>query len=464
MAERGVWRGRGLAWRIGVAVVAVLLLVAGLIAAALATDVGDDMRDAVVEADEPTVPEPSPGLVPAGGAAPLDPAALARRLEPLATTPAVGDLTGRVVDDETGQVLWERRPDAPRVPASTAKLLTAVAALSRLPSDKRVDTVLAEGTEPGTLVVVPGGDPTMSAGAESGPLFPGSATLTEAADVVRHGGLHPERIVVDPGPYTGPDMGPGWSPVEIAAGNLAPVQPWMLDAGRIDPAEVYSPRHAEPALAAGRALSDELGVDPARVAVSGDPVATAHELGRVHSAPLIDRLRSMLEHSDNVLAEAICREVALDREPDRKADFAGGTRAVVDTLADSGVDMSDVRLADCSGMSSESRISATVLTDVLRLAAAPDASREMRDLLDALPVAGATGTLSGRYEGPSEPGAGWVRAKTGTLTGTSALAGTVTDAGGRSMSFALLARGTSPADARPVLDRIASELRVCDCS
>src|SRR5699024_4375752 len=174
----------------------------------------------------------------------------ARRLEPLATTPAVGDLTGRVVDDETGQVLWERRPDAPRVPASTAKLLTAVAALSRLPSDKRVDTVLAEGTEPGTLVVVPGGDPTMSAGAESGPLFPGSATLTEAADVVRHGGLHPERIVVDPGPYTGPDMGPGWSPVEIAAGNLAPVQPWMLDAGRIDPAEVYSPRHAEPALAA----------------------------------------------------------------------------------------------------------------------------------------------------------------------------------------------------------------------
>src|SRR5699024_7755527 len=49
VAERGVWRGRGLAWRIGVAVVAVLLLVAGLIAAALATDVGDDMRDAVVE-------------------------------------------------------------------------------------------------------------------------------------------------------------------------------------------------------------------------------------------------------------------------------------------------------------------------------------------------------------------------------------------------------------------------------
>src|SRR5699024_1635220 len=117
----------------------------------------------------------------------------------------------------------------------------------------------------------------MSAGAESGPLFPGSATLTEAADVVRHGGLHPERIVVDPGPYTGPDMGLGWSPVEIAAGNLAPVQPWMLDAGRIDPAEVYSPRHAEPALAAGRALANELGVDPARVPAPGDRGATGHD-------------------------------------------------------------------------------------------------------------------------------------------------------------------------------------------
>ena len=171
----------------------------------------------------------------------------------------------------------------------------------------------------------------------------------------------------------------------------------------------------------------------------------------------------MLVYSDNVLAETICREVALARDPDSPADFAAGTAAVVDTLAERGLDMSGVRLDDCSGMSPGNRLSAAVLTDVLRTAAAPDATREMRDLLDTLPVAAGSGTLLDRFSGPSASGAGWVRAKTGTLAGTSALAGTVTSVDGRSMSFALLSSGTEPALARPVLDRIAAALRDCGC-
>lgn len=463
MTERGVWRGRGLVWRGGVVLVVVVLLVAGLVAAALFTDVEDEVR-AVVDAPAETTTELNPGLHAADGTAPVpDPAALARLLGPLATSPAVGDLTASVVDDATGQVLWERRPRDAKVPASTTKLLTAVAALTRLPGDTRVDTVLATGAEPDTLVVVPGGDPTMSGGAEPGPLFPDAATLVGAADVVRAAGVTPSRIVVDPGPYTGPRLGPGWPPSEIAAGNIAPVDAWMLDSGRLDPADEYSPRSGEPALAAGRALARELGVDPERVRVASESVETTGELGRVSSAELTERLRSMLVHSDNVLAEAICREVALDRDPDARADFAAGTAAVLDTLTERGLDMSGVRLDDCSGMSNGNRISAAVLTDVLRTASAPDATREMRDLLDTLPVAAGSGTLIDRFTGPSAAGAGWVRAKTGTLAGTSTLAGSVTSADGRTMSFALLSSGTDPAVARPVLDRIAAEISACGC-
>ncbi|MDV8002304.1 D-alanyl-D-alanine carboxypeptidase/D-alanyl-D-alanine-endopeptidase [Rhodococcus sp. IEGM 1408] len=463
MTERGVWRGRGRTWRIGVVLVVVALLVAGLVAAALLTDVRDDLRGGR-EASTPAAPPPSPALLAADGAAPSpDPAALERILGPLASAPAVGDLTASVVDDATGQVLWERRPRDAKVPASTTKLLTAVAALTRLPADARVDTVLARGAEPDTLVVVPGGDPTMSRGAEPGPLFPGAATLAQAADVVRAAGLTPARIVVSPGPYTGPGLGPGWATSEIAAGNIAPIQPWMLDAGRLDPADEYSPRSAEPALAAGRALARELGVDPERVRVATESVETAAELGRVSSAPLTERVRSMLVHSDNVLAEAICREVALDRNPDQPAGFTAGTAAVVETLTERGLDMTGVHLDDCSGMSPGNRLSASVLTDVLRTAAAPDATREMRDLLDTLPVAAGSGTLIDRFDGPAAPGAGWVRAKTGTLAGTSALAGTVTSTDGRTMSFALLSSGTDPADARAVLDQIAAALRSCGC-
>lgn len=468
MAERGMWRGRGPAWRLGLVLVVVMILVAGLVAAALLTHVDDDLRSvaetgAETEA-EPELSAPSPGLLAASDHAPTpDPAALDRILAPLASDPAVGDLTAQVVDDVTGQVLWERRPHDAKAPASTAKLLTAVAALTRLPADKRVETVFAEGAEPGTLVVIPGGDPTMSGGAAAGSMFPEAGTLARAVDVVRGSGFAPARIVVDPGPYAGPNLAPGWSVGEIAAGNVAPIQPWMLDAGRLDPADEYSPRQSEPMLAAGRALADGLGVDLGQVTVAAEPVATSHELGRVHSAPLAERLRSMLVHSDNVLAEALCREVALDRNPDAKADFRSGTTAVLDTLGERGIDVSGVRLDDCSGLSSGSRLSAAVLTSVLRVASAPDATREMRDLLDALPIASATGTLADRFDGPAAPGAGWVRAKTGTLSGTSALAGTVTSSDGRSMTFALLSSGASPADARPVLDRITAALRTCGC-
>ncbi|MBB1054974.1 hypothetical protein G6017_11805, partial [Dietzia sp. B44] len=44
MTERRVWRGRGPAWRIGVVLVTVALLVAGLVVAALLTDVEGELR------------------------------------------------------------------------------------------------------------------------------------------------------------------------------------------------------------------------------------------------------------------------------------------------------------------------------------------------------------------------------------------------------------------------------------
>jgi D-alanyl-D-alanine carboxypeptidase/D-alanyl-D-alanine-endopeptidase (penicillin-binding protein 4) len=56
-----------------------------------------------------------------------------------------------------------------------------------------------------------------------------------------------------------------------------------------------------------------------------------------------------------------------------------------------------------------------------------------------------------------------VRAKTGTLTGVSSLAGTVVDTDGRLLVFAWLSNGTSPADSRPRLDALAAALRGCGC-
>jgi D-alanyl-D-alanine carboxypeptidase/D-alanyl-D-alanine-endopeptidase (penicillin-binding protein 4) len=85
-------------------------------------------------------------------------------------------------------------------------------------------------------------------------------------------------------------------------------------------------------------------------------------------------------------------------------------------------------------------------------------------MLSGLPVAGGDGTLDDRFTGgESASGRGFVRAKTGTLTGVSALAGVVTDADGRLLTFALMANGTSPAESRPQLDSLAAALRECGC-
>lgn len=84
-------------------------------------------------------------------------------------------------------------------------------------------------------------------------------------------------------------------------------------------------------------------------------------------------------------------------------------------------------------------------------------------MLDDLPVAGATGTLAGRYGSTTRAGAGWVRAKTGSLEGVNGLAGYVVDVDGRVLTFSLLSNGSPAGDARPALDTVASVLRECGC-
>ena len=84
-------------------------------------------------------------------------------------------------------------------------------------------------------------------------------------------------------------------------------------------------------------------------------------------------------------------------------------------------------------------------------------------MLAGLPVAGSSGTLINRYEGATANGRGWVRAKTGTLTGVNSLAGTVLDVEGRVLVFALLSNGPNPVSIRPRLDAMVSQLRSCGC-
>jgi D-alanyl-D-alanine carboxypeptidase/D-alanyl-D-alanine-endopeptidase (penicillin-binding protein 4) len=146
--------------------------------------------------------------------------------------------------------------------------------------------------------------------------------------------------------------------------------------------------------------------------------------------------------------------------------FAGAAGAVRDSLAAAGFDVSGVSTVDGSGLSTEDRVPARLLGQILTSASGPASDQRaarLRPLVTGLSVAGGDGTLDDRFTDDASAGRGFVRAKTGTLTGVSALAGVVSDSDGRLLSFAFMASGTSPAVARPRLDALAAALRQCGC-
>jgi D-alanyl-D-alanine carboxypeptidase/D-alanyl-D-alanine-endopeptidase (penicillin-binding protein 4) len=265
----------------------------------------------------------------------------------------------------------------------------------------------------------------------------------------------------------GAGVAPGWDPTDVAGGYVAPIVPVMLDGGRRDPTVLDVPRTATPASDAAAALGERLvgGATPT-VAVGAAPPG-ARVLGTVDSPPLDELVRTALQNSDNVLAEALGREVA--RAAGEPTTFDGATRAVVRTLGEHGIDTTGVTLADTSGLSVNDRVPPATLAQILAAAAAPTGTdprtAALRPLLDGLPVAGGGGTLADRYVPgtPAAGGRGWVRAKTGTLTGTNALAGVVGTVDGRVLVFALMSNGPDPLTARPRLDAMAATLRACGC-
>ncbi|MGH3693730.1 MAG: D-alanyl-D-alanine carboxypeptidase/D-alanyl-D-alanine-endopeptidase [Pseudonocardiaceae bacterium] len=446
---------------------------------------------AIVPPPAPVVPRPALRPAALDGPAPT-PTGVAAVLDPLVAAGGFGSLSGQVLDPATGTVLWQRNPNSALVPGSTVKLLTASAALLALDHQARLRTTVLAGTEPGTVVLRGGGDPTLSAaGYPAATGYPAAARLDDLVGQVRAAARGPiSRVLIDVSRYAGDALAPGWVAADVAGGYIAPIEPVMLDGGRADPTQENSPRAAKPATAAAAELARRLGADPDTVAPGAAPPGAA-VLGEVSSPAVQDLVAITLRRSDNVLAEALAREVA--RKIGAQPSFSGASQAVLTVLRRHGFDISGVTLVDGSGLSTGDAVPAALLTALLSAASGPDRptatksaatsseaapldaasldddgfhqsrTAALRSLLVGLPVAGGSGTLSERYHGPTFGGRGWVRAKTGTLTGVNSLAGTVLDAEGRVLVFALVSNGPNPVVVRPRLDALAVGLRSCGC-
>jgi len=389
-------------------------------------------------------PAAAPVLAPAaaGGGTPPSAAAERARLDPLLTAYGMGTVTtGVVLDAATGRVLYDHHDGLATTPASTTKLATATAALGLLGPDARLTTTaVATGAGGATRVVlVGGGDPTLR--------LDGLAADTAAALKAR--GTTTVRLGYDTSLYTGPLLHP------IGRNeNLAPLTPLMEDEGRLDGSTSGpAPREEDPAASAAADFAALLGRHGITVDGSAGPAdgKGGTVLARHRSAPLSDLVEQMLTNSDNDLAEALARQVAL--ASGRPASFAGGAAAIRAALTRYGVPLPQASFHDGSGLDHRDALAPLTLARLLALAASPD-HPELRPILSGIPVAGFTGTLSTRFLGAED--AGLIRAKTGTLTGTNTIAGTTETASGRLLVFAFMTQGTSlPDAAEAALDHLA---------
>ena len=371
-------------------------------------------------------------------------------------------LHGVIIDARTGTTLLARGSMATSAPASTAKLTTATAALAVVGGQTRMTTRVVAGPTPGQIVLVGGGDPTLSAArAGAASLYPDAARLSSLAAQVNRTLKRPvTSIVIDTSLYSGSPLGPGWDADDVPTSYASAIQSLVVDGGL--PAAGGTIRSAQPALEAGKALARLLG-RPNVPVISGRARGGATVLGTVRSATVLELVEQALMTSDNVIAEMLGRQVArVEHEP---LSFAGTAAGVRRALASVGFQL-PATMVDGSGLSRRDRLSPAVLVALLRLDTSA-AHPALNQIVSALPVAGWDGSLRLRYLlPPSSSAAGRVRAKTGTLTGVVALAGLVRDRNGRLLIFTFLA-GKVPVDgtfaAETAMDNLVTSFAACGC-
>lgn len=379
-----------------------------------------------------------------------DPGKVAAAVSGALSDPALGSRVEVHVADEDSDLFTYGA--AAGTPASTTKLLTGLASLATLGPDRVFTTKAVR--DAGRIVVVGGGDP----------LFDDDQLEDLARQTVtslQRDGLTTVTVGYDTSLFSGPGEAASWKPTYVTERTVAPISSLWLDEGHTNaagqsiskvPADQVAAKFAQLLTANGIAVDGT--PQPAQAPGDGDVVAS------VESKTLAQILKWTLEYSDNDAAEVIARHVAIERK--EAATFDGAAKAVVDTVAEQGVDVQGVSLYDGSGLSRSDAIPTATLVDVLRTA---DREPGLRVLLTSLGVAGFTGTVSGRFDDLG--GAlGNVRAKTGGLNNVRALAGTAETADGATVYFAVIADGITlghELEAEKAIDRLVASIAGCAC-
>ncbi|TFD32686.1 D-alanyl-D-alanine carboxypeptidase/D-alanyl-D-alanine-endopeptidase [Cryobacterium cryoconiti] len=454
--------------RVTAAAALLLLLGAGAVAAGAATRAPDAAATASVTAVDSTVPLAAPAADPSRPV-PVDAAAAdALRtcsVAALAADPRLADFQAQVLNAATGTVLFDRGGSTPSRTASVLKVLTSAAALDVLGRDHRVTTTVVAGSEPGSVVLVGGGDVTLSrlpTGTES--VYPGAAHLDDLArQTVAAWQANPANppitsLVLDSSLFAGPGWEPSWDELERNAGSMSDVTALQVDGDRDDPARHTSARSTDPVGRAGQAFADALG---GGVSISrGTAPAGAAQLAAVQSQPVSVLIGQTLIVSDNALAEMLARLVAVESGAGNTFDAL--QQSIVSALDSYGIDTTGIVIRDGSGLSDDNAVAPAYLTRLF--VKINDREGDLGVIFDGLPVAGGpTGSLSysDRFTGDNAVADGAVFAKTGWIDTGYTLSGVIRAADGTPLTFAVYALGDVSDNAKQALDTIAAGFFRC---
>ena len=301
-------------------------------------------------------------------------------------------------------------------PASTMKLLTAITAIDRLGGSYQLRTSLYyKGTIDnrtlcGDLICVGGMDPRFN-----------SDDMRAFVESLQRMGIDTlrGRIVADCSMKDTLRWGEGWC--------------WDDDNPTLSPLLIgkkanFTERLLKELTDQGIVLSGVVTTYGAR------PVDAKFICSRTHTIDQI--LGRMMKESDNLYAEAMFYQIAA-ATGNRPATAKHARTLMQQLIRQMGLNPKGYRMADGSGLSLYNYLSAELLVRLLRYAWH---NQQVYDLLQpSLPIAGEDGTLKKRMKSPFTSGN--VRAKTGTVTGVSSLAGYCTAANGHELCFAIINQG-----------------------
>jgi len=351
----------------------------------------------------------------------LDPNSVASIFERLCSNSELANPSVFVIDEKTGEVVFEKNATSPRKPASVLKLLSATAAYTYLQPTQRFTTSAWIGEKTKSIVI--------------------------------QGSLDPWFSLND---VQAKKMGRTSLP-RIEYNTLNALK--KANIGSIRNSTIYYSNLYSQDVANVKKFYSKHGVNATmkRVSVQEAQSLSAEHILTSDSPELQEILAFTLTWSDNLLAERIARLAS--SAAGHPLDDVGVAQTFNEVLSNLGIETTHLVTQDASGLSKENRITAK---QVALLLVKIRADSKFAPIIGGLPIGGITGTLRNRFIQTAPQAIGLIKAKTGTLSGTANLAGFV-ESGDREYAFVILAdqlHRTNRAEnrAKATVDRILGKI------